>query len=166
MEIKKATETDQSVFAEWGNAERLDEKTCRPIVAGKRVSASTFVGVLTFSMDGYDELVGKFLYFDYNSRNHSCEFGYSLNPKYRGRGLGAKLVKSGIDYLFTDVTMNLNKIYCQTGEFNISSFKILENSGLKKDGVLREHHELDGKLWDDFIFSILRSEWNIGKEIR
>lgn len=166
MEIKKATETDQSIFAKWGSMERLDEKTCQPIVDGKRVLAPTVVEVLTFSIDGYDEPVGKFLYFDYNSRNRSCEFGYLLNPKYRGRGLGVKLVKSGIDYLFADVAINLNKLYCQTGEFNISSFKILENLGFKKDGVLREHHELDGKLWDDFIFSILRSEWNIGKEIR
>ncbi|MEH2115208.1 MAG: GNAT family protein [Nostoc sp.] len=38
-----------------------------------------------------------------------------------------------------------------------------EKLGFHRDGILREHHELDGKLWDDYIYSILRSEWGISK---
>ena len=53
----------------------------------------------------------------------------------------------------------INKLYCQTGAFNEPSIRLLERLGLHRDAILREHHELDGKLWDDYIYSILRREW-------
>ena len=68
---------------------------------------------------------------------------------------------TAIDYLFT--TTELNKLYCQTAAFNIGSVKLLEKLSFHRDGILREHHELDGKLWDDYIYSILRSDWKISK---
>ena len=55
--------------------------------------------------------------------------------------------------------MTLNKLYCQTGAFNLPSIKLLEKLNFHRDGILREHHELDGKLWDDYIYSVLRREW-------
>lgn len=68
---------------------------------------------------------------------------------------------TAIDYLLT--TTELNKLYCQTAAFNIASVKLLDKLGFHRDGILREHHELDGKLWDDYIYSILRSEWKTSK---
>jgi [ribosomal protein S5]-alanine N-acetyltransferase len=62
-----------------------------------------------------------------------------------------------INHLFSST--NLNKLYCQTAAFNIASIKLLYKLKFHQDAVLREHHELDGKLWDDYIYSILRREW-------
>lgn len=64
---------------------------------------------------------------------------------------------TAINYLFS--TTELNKLYCQTGAFNIASVQLLEKLNFHRDGILREHHELDCKMWDDYIYSILRSEW-------
>ena len=108
-------------------------------------------------MDGIDELVGRFNYFDLNMRNHSAEFGYIVNPKFRRRGIGAKMLMTAITHLFS--TTDLNKLYCQTAAFNLASIRLLEKLNFYQDGVLREHHELDGKLWDDNVYSILRRDW-------
>jgi RimJ/RimL family protein N-acetyltransferase len=159
MRIRKSTEEDLAAFAEWHGADRLEEQTCRPVRDGRRMPPSTEIHRLTFLMEGLEGPVGKFSYFDHNERNRSCEFGYVLDPRYRGQGLGEELVRAGVDAVFRDETLNLNKLYCQTAEFNLPSVRTLEKLGLKRDGVLREHHELRGKFYDDYIFSLLRAEW-------
>ena len=157
MQFEPASDEHYRVFAEWRQFSRLEERTCRPILNGKRVPPCNDVVTLSFAMDGIDELVGRFEYFDINVRNHSAEFGYTVNPKFRRRGIGTKMLITAITHLFS--TTNLNKLYCQTAAFNIASIKLLEKLNFHQDGVLREHHELDGKLWDDYIYSVLRREW-------
>ncbi|MHC5814569.1 MAG: GNAT family N-acetyltransferase [Nostoc sp.] len=113
--------------------------------------------IFAFLMDGLEEPVGKFKYFDINPRNRSAEFEYTINPKWRNQGMGTKMLRTAINYLLA--TTKLNKLYCQTAAFNIASVKLLDKLGFHRDGILREHHELDGKLWDDYIYSILRNKW-------
>jgi len=159
MEIRKAIAQDMAVFEEWKVCGRIEERTCRPVEGGRRVPSSSEIFNLSFVVEGFEEPVGKFTYFDHNPRNRSCEFGYMINPKYRGQGLGGKMIAACIDYLFRDTELDLNKLYCQTAEFNTPSVRILDKLGLNRDGILREHHELDGKLWSDFVYSVLRAEW-------
>lgn len=47
----------------------------------------------------------------------------------------------------------------QTASFNEDSINLLKKMNFKKDGILRNHHELDAKLYDDYIFSVLCKEW-------
>jgi RimJ/RimL family protein N-acetyltransferase len=126
---------------------------------GRRVPGDSGILVLAFCMNGNDltELMGRVICFDFNSRNKSAEFGYIVNPDCRGRGMGSKMVAEALDHLFA--TSDLNKLYCQTGAFNTPSVRMLKKLGFNRDGILREHHELDTVLWDDYIYSMLRSEW-------
>jgi [ribosomal protein S5]-alanine N-acetyltransferase len=151
MQFELASEEDNRVFAMWSQVSRLEERTCRPILNAKRVAPGSEVVTFSFVMDGIDELVGRFAYFDLNPRNHSVEFGYTVNPQFRQRGIGTKMLSIAITHLFSTTT--LNKLYCQTAAFNIASIKLLEKLNFHQDGVLREHHELDGRLWDDIIYS-------------
>ena len=159
MEVRKPTEEESAVFHEWSKQDRIEERTCRPIVDGKVVHAPHDPETLICFSEEIPEPIGRFSYFDYNPRNRSCEVGYYINPQFREKGFGQKMVRECVEFLFADTNLNLNKIYCQTGEFNTASVKLLENLGFHKDATIREHHELDGKLLDDFVFSVLRSEW-------
>jgi [ribosomal protein S5]-alanine N-acetyltransferase len=151
------TNVHHRVFAEWSKSSRLEERTCRPIVNGERISRDNASVTWSFFVDELEEIAGRFHYFDLNSRNRSAEFGYMVNPKFRRQKIGTKMLNLGISRLFS--TTDLNKLYCQTAEFNIPSIKLLEKLKFHRDGVLREHHELDGKLYDDYVYSILRREW-------
>ncbi len=156
MKIQRSTKKHQELFKEWREKSRMEETTCREIRNGKHFTDPSILSY-TFFAKGIKEPAGKFNYSNINKRNKSCECGYAINPKYKGRGIGTKMIKYCINYLFKNY--NFNKIYCQTGSFNKPSIKILKNTGFHRDGVLREHHELDGKLWNDYVYSILRSEW-------
>ena len=157
MRFEQASNEHYCTFTEWSLYGRLEERTCRPIANGKRIPPSNSVITWSFFVDGVAGPVGRFGYFDVNPRNRSAEFGYTVNPKFRQQGIGTKMLLLAISELFS--TAAFNKLYCQTAAFNIPSIKLLEKLGFHTDGVLREHHELDGKLWDDYIYSILRREW-------
>ena len=159
VRLVMATPEHRALFKDWLGQERLELMTCRPVINGKRVPPSDEVITLAF-FDGKDENpVGKFSYFDMNLRNKSAEFGYRINPAKRGQGLGTQMLQAGINYVFQ--TTELNKLYCQTAAFNQPSIKLLEKLGFHRDGILREHHELDGHLYDDYLCSLLRREWQI-----
>ncbi|MFM2315237.1 MAG: hypothetical protein RLZZ04_4513 [Cyanobacteriota bacterium] len=157
LQFEPATTKHHYVFTKWKKVTRLEEQTCRPIINGKRVIPSNDIVTFAFTIPGIDELVGKFQYFDFNDRNRSAEFGYTVNPQFRQQGVGTEMLNTIIDHLFSST--NLNKLYCQTAAFNVASIKLLYKLKFNQDAVLREHHELDGKLWDDYIYSILRREW-------
>lgn len=159
MRLCPATEAEQAIFSQWNAASRLEERTCRPIVNGQRVKPDGRVVTLTFFHDDVSnrEPVGRFVYFDVNPRNRSAECGYIVCPDYRGQGLGMAMLTLALEHLFS--TTDLNKLYCQTAAFNTASVKLLEKLGFHQDGILREHHKLDGRLWDDFVYSMLRHEW-------
>lgn len=157
LQIVLPTDNHQQIVAAWNQRSRLEEQTCRPVIGGKRIPRSPEVVTWIFTMDGLEEPVGRFRYFDINPRNRSAEIGYVVNPQFRNRGIGSQILRLAVSQVF--VTTGLNKLYCQTGAFNTPSIRLLENLGFHRDGVLREHHELDGQLWDDYIYSILRREW-------
>jgi len=157
MKIAKATQKNLELFREWGQATRIEERTCRPVRNGKHVPRTDKVVRLAYHVVGCKMPVGKFDVFDFNPRNRSAEFGIMVDPKMRGKGIGTRMVSDCLDYIFK--TTDLNKLYGQTGAFNKASIVLLKRLGFHRDAVLREHHELDGKLYDDFIFSILRREW-------
>ncbi|MBE7385748.1 MAG: GNAT family N-acetyltransferase [Leptolyngbya sp. SIO1E4] len=158
MQLCPATEEHRAIFSQWNSASRLEERTCRPVINGQRVAPNDRVITLAFFHPDISrtEPVGRFVYFDVNSRNRSAEFGYIVCPDYRGQGLGTAMLTLALDHLFA--TTDLNKLYCQTAAFNTASVKLLEKLGFHRDGILREHHELDGRLWDDFVYSMLRHE--------
>ncbi|MEO0989102.1 MAG: GNAT family protein [Cyanobacteria bacterium J06639_14] len=157
MKLESASNEHLQMFIQWNQFSHLEERTCRPIQNGKRIPPSDEVVTLAFFIDGIDEPVGRFVYFDINPRNRSAEFGYIVSPTFRGQGLGTQMLTLAISELLS--TTNFNKLYCQTAAFNTPSIKLLEKLGFHKDGVLREHHELEGQLWDDYLYSILRREW-------
>lgn len=103
-------------------------------------------------------LVGKLAYFNLNLLNRSAELGYIVAPDSQRRGIARESLTLLIVYLFR--RLDLNKVYAQTGAFNTASVALLEALGFRRDAVLRQHHFHDGKLHDDFIYSLLKSECN------
>jgi len=147
--------------------EPMEWMTCRPVVfrtdeeAAARMeavlqdAALCLWGIYDLKSKG---VLGKVTAFDHNPRNRSMEVGYYLCPEYRGNGIMNEAMTLALGWLFSQ---GVNKIYAQTGSFNEASARLLERLGFHQDGRLRQHHELDGILYDDLVYSLLKSEFNI-----
>lgn len=148
------------------DAEGFGALTCRPLrtrpEAEKRALYSAALGdpgklLCGVFLPGQTEPTGKLTASDYNPRNHSAEIGYFLAPEFRGRGYLRAALRAFCGLLLED--LGLNKVYAQTGSFNAPSVALLESCGFRRDGVLRDHHEQGGVLLDDYLYSLLRAEY-------
>jgi ribosomal-protein-alanine N-acetyltransferase len=85
------------------------------------------------------------------------EIGYALVPDERGKGYGTEALKIMVDYLF--LSKEATRIQVQTDLRNVTSQKVIEKVGFKKEGTLRKNFFMRGELRDCYIYSILREEW-------
>lgn len=143
----------------------FDTMTCRPVRLRSREEKRALyqsaldepsIVVLGLWTSDKKHLMGKLTGSDWNPRNRSMEIGYYLCPEWRGRGYMRCALQRFCRKLF--VERDCNKVMAQTGAFNLPSIRLLESCGFRRDGVLRQHHEKDGILYDDFLYSLLAEE--------
>jgi diamine N-acetyltransferase len=101
-------------------------------------------------------LVGKIVFFDFNSLNRSAGLGVLIDPDERKKGYAGDAMRVLIRFMFH--YRGLNKVYAQTAEFNSGAVRLLESLGFKKDACLRDHHFYNGKFFDSFVYSLLLFE--------
>lgn len=109
-----------------------------------------------------NKLIGRVSLFDYNPRNRAVELGYFVFIEFRNMGYASEFLECIKELCFEKI--EINKLSAQTGSFNKESIKILEKLGFYRDGILREHHEINGVLEDDYVYSILKKEYKSAEE--
>jgi RimJ/RimL family protein N-acetyltransferase len=85
------------------------------------------------------------------------ELGYGVIPNERRKGYCTEAVKIAVDYLF--LSKPIVRIQAHTNVRNKASQRVLEKTGFKKEGIVRNRIFIRGKWRDEFLYSILREEW-------
>lgn len=93
---------------------------------------------------------------------YSVEIGYWLAEPYWGKGIATKAVQILTEYAFRH--FDFNRIYADVFEGNNASVKVLENAGYQLEARLRKSVFKEGKFLDQFLYSILRSEFEESKK--
>jgi ribosomal-protein-alanine N-acetyltransferase len=84
------------------------------------------------------------------------EIGYELGSQFWGNGFMAEALSCILNYGFK--TLNLNRIEAYVMLENQRSVILLEKLGFQKEGILREHGHYKNSFWDEYIFSLLKSD--------
>ncbi|HEX6125950.1 MAG TPA: GNAT family N-acetyltransferase [Pyrinomonadaceae bacterium] len=95
-----------------------------------------------------------FVKFDWTSRK--TEIGYWIDKSEEGKGIITRACKRLIEYAFSDLAMNRIEIRCSAE--NRRSASVPERLGFKREGVLRQSEERQGKLQDFFIYGLLAED--------
>ena len=103
-----------------------------------------------------ESLIGSITVIRSDLNNRTCEIGYNIGRKYWNNGYATEAIKAVIDYLF-ELNM-FDTITAQCFEYNLSSSRVLEKNGFKKDGILRNRYIIDGKKVSLIDFSLLKEE--------
>lgn len=77
----------------------------------------------------------------------------------RGKGFATDAVKALLAYSFNE--LRLNCIYAHILDYNEPSIKLFERCGLTKEGTLRERVFKDGSYHNQYVYSILKSEFEM-----
>lgn len=166
VRLAELTREDLALQQEWFQESGPETQTCRPL-KNRGVTetwaifqAKTRSGLFhVFSVRRVEDnnLIGRVTYFDLNRRNLAVEIGFLTGPQFRRQGYTTEAVELLLKHLFDD--LRLNKVMAQTAEFNTAAIALLTKLGFKQEGRLRQHHALEGKLYDDLLFSILAEEY-------
>jgi RimJ/RimL family protein N-acetyltransferase len=90
--------------------------------------------------------------------------GFILNKVHWNKGYGTEAVRALIEFGFTRLA--LHKISALCDPENIGSIRVLEKSGMKLEGHLKENFALRGRWTDEMLYSILEREWNPRLRVR
>ncbi|NYB75233.1 GNAT family N-acetyltransferase [Sedimentibacter hydroxybenzoicus DSM 7310] len=88
---------------------------------------------------------------------YQIEIGYTLSPEYQGMGFAAEAVKAIIDYAFNE--LKKYRIIASVDPDNLSSVKLLERIGFRKEAHFIKSYRMNDKWYDDCVYAILKDEW-------
>ncbi|MBN2444004.1 MAG: GNAT family N-acetyltransferase [Spirochaetales bacterium] len=88
-----------------------------------------------------------------------AELGYWIGKPYWNQGYCTEASIALIDYAFKN--HNLHKITANHFSRNPASGKVMQKTGMKLEGTLREHVKKWDKMEDLIMYGILKSEWEI-----
>ncbi|TQO06219.1 UNVERIFIED_ORG: RimJ/RimL family protein N-acetyltransferase [Citrobacter freundii] len=90
-------------------------------------------------------------------RNECAEVGFLLTPEAQGKGYGAESLHAVCDYAFT--AGGLRRLTACVTAGNDASRRLLEKVGFILEGTLRESYWLHQTWHDDWIFGLLKHEY-------
>lgn len=102
------------------------------------------VGGIGYTLHGDVERVG-------------AEIGYWLGTAYWGRGIMTAALRAVTAHAFREHP-ELRRIYAVPYVTSTTSARILEKAGYRLEGTMRQSAIKDGRVLDQFMYAILRSE--------
>jgi RimJ/RimL family protein N-acetyltransferase len=90
--------------------------------------------------------------------NRSAEYGVVLGePSARCKGYGTEVTSLVLRYAFEQ--LNLNRVFLRVYGYNLRAVRCYEKAGYRLEGRLRQARYWEGRYWDVFVMSVLRSEY-------
>jgi aminoglycoside 6'-N-acetyltransferase len=86
-----------------------------------------------------------------------AEIGFTLDPQYQGLGYATEAVRAMLRYLFADRL--LRRVSAECDARNLSSARLLERLGFRREGLRRQHTWIKGEWTDDVLFGLLAAEF-------
>jgi ribosomal-protein-alanine N-acetyltransferase len=86
-----------------------------------------------------------------------AEVGYALSTSFQARGLMSEALGLLLDDLFANT--NLERVEARCAVDNVASRRVLEKNGFQREGHLRGYFKLRGRRIDNYLFAVLREDY-------
>ncbi|MFF5289876.1 GNAT family N-acetyltransferase [Paractinoplanes globisporus] len=143
---------------------RADSRAWRPLSPDSSASpyriAEPTDDAACFSVIELDpeNLAGEALLWGIDLHNRKAHLGISLRPAFRGRGLGADVVRVLCHYGF--VVLGLQRLQIETLSDNAAMIASATKNGFKREGVIRRSAWVTGAFADELLMGLLADEWS------
>ncbi|MGE5613270.1 MAG: GNAT family N-acetyltransferase [Bacillota bacterium] len=101
------------------------------------------------------------------SGNDEAEIGWILHRDYWKQGFGTELGKRILEFGFNE--LGLHRIIARCDTENYGSYRVMERIGMRREGCFLEARPAnkfsDKKYGDEYLYAILKDEWEIRQEI-
>jgi len=87
--------------------------------------------------------------------------GYVFNRRFWGQGYATEAARALVAFGFDQ--LDLHRIFATCDPANVASARVLEKTGMRCEGHLREHKWQKGRWRDSLLYAILDHEWECMK---
>jgi [ribosomal protein S5]-alanine N-acetyltransferase len=91
-----------------------------------------------------------------SAENKEGEIGYVLNRCYWKQGYVTEAARRLVAFGFEE--LGLHRIYATCDPANTGSYRVMEKTGMQREGYLRDHKLIRGIWRDSLLYSILENE--------
>lgn len=107
-----------------------------------------------------DKLIGTIYLLNLDDQNKTAELSYVLNKKFEGNGYATEAAMKLRDVFFFE--LGGERLYARHTLDNIKSMNLMVRIGMKVEGTLRNSYYFHNRQVDLVIWSIVRSDLDIG----
>jgi ribosomal-protein-serine acetyltransferase len=112
---------------------------------------------LNFCIFRGDRMIGTIGFATFDNEAMVTEIGYWIDASEQGKGIMSRATRKLLELAFENLGMNRVQIRCASG--NLRSAAIPTKFGFKQEGVQRQHIIRHGRIYDFWIFGLLKDEW-------
>jgi ribosomal-protein-alanine N-acetyltransferase len=143
--------SDENVkrFIGWPLMKTLEETRSYIEEMLKRESAETHL-YASIVLKLTQEIIGTAMIFSFDREANHAEIGYVFHRKHWGKGYGSEAVALMNTFAFG--SLSLRKLHARVVDANIGSARVLEKSGFKLEGRLKDYYYIDGSFYDLMLF--------------
>lgn len=106
--------------------------------------------------NGNGELYGEIVLTLVDAESKQIEMGWVVNPAYTGQGLAREAATGAIRAVFE--RLGAHRVFARLDALNVSSAKVCQRLGMRREAVLKESHWQLGEWRDEHIYAILAHE--------
>ena len=92
-----------------------------------------------------------------DKENKQVEIGCTLNKNFQNKGYATESVERVIDYLFKE--LRKHRIATSIDPSNMSSIRLVERIGFRKEAHFIESLFIKGKYVDDLVYALIEKDW-------
>ncbi len=88
---------------------------------------------------------------------HTYEIGWAFNAHYQNKGYAFEAASAVLAYGFEK--LNLHRIIATCQPENVSSYRLMEKIGMRREGHFKKCIPQGNQWWDEYFYAILEEEW-------
>lgn len=89
--------------------------------------------------------------------HYKAAIGYELSPEYWHRGFMTEVIEKIVEYGFHH--LELNRIEAFVEPKNVGSRRVLEKTGFREEGILKEHYFWRNSFVDNVVYALLKKDY-------
>ncbi len=87
------------------------------------------------------------------------ELGFTFDRAYQRRGLATEATQALLRFAFA--TLGLHRVKAGVDCRNVPAIRLLERLGFRREGHFLQHAWYKGEWCDEYLYALLRSEWEL-----
>ena len=153
-----ASNIDVTRFVNWDTHRSLDD-TIEFIRLVKEISERNTMTFMAVALKTTKQVIGSVGIFQRSDLSlFTLELGYCLGDSWWGNGYIVEASLGLVDYGFLTLP-NLQRVEANCIVENTASRRVMEKMGMQREGILRNYVEKNGRMYNSYMYSILRDEW-------